>query len=163
MAVTTQYSTEYNQAYVADTGNLDPTQIHGRVRCAYFTCNQSGAGDATSSFALAKLPAGKVRLLASQSKAYVNWTTGTAKLDLGWDAYTNTSGTAVAADPNGIDDGIDVDTAGFQTFGNVAALLATGGTKVFGSQDGVVIRATSQDTAIADDDDLVGYLLYVVD
>ena len=163
MAVTTQYSTEYNQAYVAKTGNLDTHELSGRVRCAYFTCNQTGAGDATSSFALAKLPAGKVRLLASQSKAYVNWTTASAKLDLGWDAYTDIDGTAVVADPNGIDDGIDVDAAGFQTFGTVAAVLATGGTKVFESKEGVVIRATSQDTAIVADDDLVGCLFYVVD
>jgi hypothetical protein len=161
MAVTTQYSTEYNTAHVDQTGNNPPTDMHGRVRCAFFTCNQDGAGDATSSVALCKLPGGKVRLLASQSKAYVNWTTGSATLDLGWDAYTNAAGTAVAADPNGIDDGVDVDTAGFQTFGS--ALTATGGTKVFESEDGVVIRATSQDVALADDSDLVGYLLYVVD
>ena len=161
MAVTTEYSTEYNQAYVANTGNLDTHQMAGRVRCAYFTHDQSGAGDATSSVALVKLPAGKVRLLASQSKAYVNWTTGTAKLDLGWDAYVDIVGTAVVADSDGIDNGIDVNTAGFQTFGSV--LTATGGTKVFESKEGVVIRATSQDTAIASGDDLVGFLLYVVD
>lgn len=161
MAVTTQYSTEYNQAWVANTGNLETNVQRGRVRVAYFTAAQDGAGDATSSVALCKLPAGKVRLLASQSKAYVNWTTASATLDLGWDAYTDPSGTAVTADPNGIDDGIDVDTAGYQTFGN--ALTATGGTKLFESKDGVVIRATSQDTAIADGDDLVGFLLYVVD
>lgn len=161
MAVTTQNSTEYDQAHVSKTGNLETHEIHGRVRCAFFTHDQDGAGDATSSVALCKLPAGKVRLLASGSKAYVNWTTASATLDLGWDAYTDMDGAAVVADPNGIDDGVDVDAAGYQTFG--AALTATGGTKVFESQDGVVIRATSQDTAIVDGDDLVGYLLYVVD
>jgi len=161
MAVTTQYSTEYNQAWVANTGNLETNVQRGRVRVAYFTATQDGAGDATSSVALCKLPAGKVRLLASQSKAYVNWTTSSATLDLGWDAYVAPDGTAVTADPNGIDDGLGVDTAGYQTFGNV--LTATGGTKLFESKNGVVIRATSQDTAIADGDDLVGFLLYVVD
>lgn len=161
MAVTSEYSTEYDTAYVSESGKLRPDQAAGRVRCAYFTHDQSGAGDATSSVALAKLPAGNVRLLSSQSKAYVNWTTASATLDLGWDAYTDPDGAAVAADPNGIDDGLNVDTAGYQTFG--AALTATGGTKLFQSQDGVVIRATSQDTAIASGDDLVGYLLYVVD
>lgn len=161
MAVTTQYSSEYDQAFVSETGQLVPHELHGRVRVAFFTHAQSGAGDATSSAAIAKLPAGRVRLLASQSKAYVNWTTASATLDLGWDAYTDIDGAAVVADPNGIDDGISVETAGYQTFGNV--LTATGGTKVFESSDGVIIRATSQDTAIADGDDLVGFLLYVVD
>lgn len=160
MAVTTQNSTEYAKVVNA-TGKLEPNEQFGRVRVAYFAHNQSGAGDATSSAALCKLPAGKIRLLASQSKAYVNWTTASATLDLGWDAYTDLNGTAVAADANGIDDGVNVDTAGFQTFGS--ALTATGGTKVFESQEGVVIRATSQDTAIADGDDLAGFLLYVVD
>lgn len=161
MATTTQYSTEYDAANVTKSGNLDTTQIAGRVRCAFFTHAQSGAGDAGSSVALAKLPAGKVRLLASQSKAYVNWTTSSATLDMGWDAYTDENGTAVAADADGIDDGLSVDTAGYQTFGS--ALTATGGTKVFTSSEGVVIRATSTDTAIADGDDLVGCLFYVVD
>lgn len=161
MAVTTQYSTEYDQANVSKTGNLESNTMGGRVRCAFFSCAQDGAGDATSSVALCKLPAGKVRLLASGSKAYVNWTTTSATLDLGWDAYTGITGTAVTADSDGIDNAVDVDVAGFQTFGS--ALTATGGTKVFESKEGVVIRATSQDTAIADADDLVGYLLYVVD
>lgn len=162
MAVTTQNSTEYANAYatVPPVKNEAYT-TYGRVRVAYFTHDQDGAGDATSSVAIAKLPPGKVRLLASQSKAYVNWTTAAATLDLGWDAYTNADGTAVAADPNGIDDGISVEAAGYQTFGG--ALVATGGTKVFDSKEGVVIRATSQDTAIASGDDLVGYLLFVVD
>ena len=161
MAITTQYSTEYNTAYVANSGSLETNVQGGRVRCAYFTVAQDGAGDAGSSAALVKLPAGKVRLLASQSKAYVNWTTSSATLDLGWDAYTSPDGTAVTADADGIDNGIDVDAAGFQTFGS--ALTATGGTKLFESKDGVVIRATSTDVAIADGDDLVGFLLYVVD
>ena len=161
MAVTTQKSSEYTNVTASPVVRVGPSDHHGRVRQMFFTHAQSGAGDATSSVALGKLPAGKVRLLASQSKAYVNWTTGSATLDLGWDAHTDGDGAAVAASSNGIDNGINVDTAGFQTFGS--GLVATGGTKVFDSQDGVVIRATSQDTAIADGDDLVGYLLYVVD
>ena len=165
MAVTTQYSTEYNQSYVTvPASNVTTAEKHGRLRIAFFTCLQSGAGDATSSFALAKLPAGRVRLLGSLSRAYVNWTTGSATLDLGWDAFTAMDGTTTAADPNGLIDGLDVDTVGFRTFeGAIAGELLTGGTHVFESKDGVVIRATSQDTAIADLDDLVGYLVYVVD
>lgn len=159
MAVTTQYSAEYDKAYVSETDKLRPNEANGRVKVAYFKHTQSGAGDATSSAALCKLPPGRVRLLGPASSAYVNWTTASATLDVGWDAYTDLAGDAVTADPNGIDDGIAVDTAGFQTFGS--ALTATGGSKVFESQDGVVIRATSQDTAIADGDVIAGYILYV--
>tara|TARA_R110002072_G_scaffold144766_1_gene290787 strand:- start:367 stop:666 length:300 start_codon:yes stop_codon:yes gene_type:complete len=98
------------------------------------------------------------------SKAYVNWTTSSATLDLGWDAYTNQAGTAVAADPDGLVNALDVDTVGFQTFeGAIAANLLMGGAYVFESQDGVVIRATATDNAQVSGDDLVGYLAYVVD
>lgn len=162
MAILTQESTEYTEVYSTQPPTLQsPATWRGRVRCAYFTHNQDGAGDATSSVALVKLPAGRVRLLASQSKAYVNWTTGSATLDLGWDAYTESDGTAVVADPNGLMDGLDVDTVGYQTFGS--DLTSTGGTYLFDSRGGVVIRATSEDQALVDDDDLVGFFLYVID
>lgn len=167
MAVTTQYSTEYDQVYVDSPPTmLSTAEWHGRVRVAYVTHAQSGAGDATSSVALCKLPPGRVRLLLGSSFLYVNWTTTSATMDLGWDAYTDLSGTAVAADPNGLADGIDVDAVGLRSgedLVTLAAIQATGGTKVFESKDGVVIRATSQDVAIVDGDDLVGYFLYVID
>jgi hypothetical protein len=73
-------------------------------------------------------------------------------------------GTTTAADPDGLINGLSVDTVGFQTLeGAIAANLLTGGTYLFESKDGVKIRATSQDTAIATGDDLVGYLAYVLD
>lgn len=166
MAVTTQKSTEYTNATASPVVNNEPHEVGGRVRVAFFTHDQSGAGDATSSVALCKLPAGKVRLLLPSSSMYVNWTTASATLDLGWDAYTDLNGDAVAADPNGLADGISVENAGFVTGGTLAALAAlaaTGGTKVFESQSGVVLRATSQDVALATGSDLVGYVMYVVD
>lgn len=166
MTATTQNSTEYGNTVASPPVNNATSDVHGRVRVAYFTHDQSGAGDATSSVAIAKLPAGRVRLLLASSSLYCNWTTSSATLDLGWDAYTAQSGSAVDADPNGLADGVDVDTAGYFTGGTLAALAAVaalGGTYLFTSKDGVVIRATSEDTAIADDDDLVGYLLYVID
>ena len=161
MAVTTQKSNEYTNATANPVVQNAVHDYHGRVRIAYFTHDQDGAGDATSSVALCSLPAGKVRVLLASSSAYVNWTTGSATLDLGWDAYTNTDGTAVSADPDGLVNGLDVDTAGYQTFG--AGTAATGGTYLFESQGGVVLRATSQDQALASGDDLVGYMMYVVD
>lgn len=161
MAVTTQKSTEHTNATAVPPSFAQPTEAQGRVRIMFFTHDQDGAGDATSSVALGKLPGGRVRVLLSSSNAYVNWTTSSATLDLGWDAFTAVDGTTTAADPNGLVDGLSVDTAGYQNFG--AGTTATGGTYVFESQDGVILRATSQDTAIADGDDLVGYIMYVVD
>ena len=163
MAVTTQKSTEYTNATATPVTLNEANAYHGRVRIAHFTHDQDGVGDAGSSVALCSLPAGKVKVLLKSSNAYVNWTTSSATLELGWDAYTNISGTAVAADPDGLVDGLDVDTVGYQTLeGALAGIIATGGTYTFETQSGVVIRATSP-TAMVDGDDLVGYLLYVVD
>jgi hypothetical protein len=165
MAVTTQKSTEYTNATASPPVNLATTDMHGRVRVAYFTHDQSGAGDAGSSVALCKLPPGRVRLLLGSSFMYVNWTTVSATLDLGWDAYTDLEGDAVAADADGLIDGMDVDAVGLRSgedLVTLAAIQATGGTKLFESNSGVVIRATSP-TAIVSGDDLVGYFLYVID
>ena len=131
------------------------------MRIATFAHTQSGAGDATSSVALARLPAGRVRLLLVSSALYVNWTTSSATLDLGWDAHTDLDGDAVAADPNGLADGLDVDTA--VTGATLAGLAATAGTRLFESKDGVVIRATSQDVALANGDTLASTLVTVQD
>jgi hypothetical protein len=164
MAVTTQNSTEYANTIAVPPVNNNTTEDHGRMRIMFFTCLQDGAGDATSSVILGKLPPGRVRVLASLSRAYVNWTTSSAALDLGWDAYTAMNGSTTAADADGLINGLSVDTVGFQTMeGAIAANLLTGGTYLFESKDGVKIRATSQDTAIATGDDLVGYLAYVLD
>lgn len=166
MAVTTQNSTEYGNTVASPVVNNPTSDVHGRVRIAYFDHTQSGAGDATSSVALCRLPGGRVRLLLGSSLLYVNWTTASATLDLGWDAYTAEGGTAVVADPNGLADGISVETAGYLTGSGLASLadvVAEGGTKVFESQAGVVIRATSQDVALAASSTIRGYIMYVID
>ena len=168
MAVTTQNSTEYANTVATPPVMNQPTEDHGRMRVKYFKHTQSGAGDAGSSVALCKLPGGKVRMILALSRVYVNWTTTSANLDLGWDAYTSgasgTEGDTIAADPDGLVDNLDVDTVGYFTFeGSLAATKALGGTYVFESQDGVVIRATSQAAAMADGDVIAGYIVYVVD
>lgn len=163
MAVTTQKSTEY--AARVDSGTTQyPTEYHGMPMVQYFTHDQTGAGDATSSVIIGVLPPGRVRLLLPSSWAYVNWTQASATLDLGWDAYTALSdGATVSADPDGLVDGMDVDTVGIRQFSTsaVAAVVATGYTKLFESRSGVILRATSQDVALASGSDLVGYFTYV--
>jgi hypothetical protein len=166
MAVTTQETTEYAGIYTTKPPVLVPTSSwHGRIRGAYFVHDQSGAGDAGSSVALVKLPPGSVRLLLPMSWMYVNWTTASATLDLGWDAYTDLDGAAVSADPDGLIDGIDVDAVGVRAFEELmtlAGLAATGYTKLFQSKEGVVIRATSPG-AIASGDDISGMFAYMQD
>ncbi len=165
MAVTTQESTQYAGIYTTKPPALVSTSTwHGRVRLAYFSHTQSGAGDAGSSVALCKIP-GSCRLILPMSFFYVNWTTASATFDLGWDAYTGLDGTTVAADPDGLIDGLSVESAdviGFEEITTTAALAATAYTKLFESKDDVVIRATSPG-AIADTDTVSGCLAYMAD
>jgi len=79
---------------------------------------------------------------------------------------TDLDGDAVAADPNRLAGGLDVDTVGTVTGAALAALAglaATAGTRLFESKDGVVIRATSEDVALANGDTLAGCLVTVQD
>lgn len=163
MAVTTQESTEYANIYTTKPQVMNATSDwHGRVRIAYFSHTQSGAGDAGSSVAAVTLPPGRVRLLGPLCNIRINWTTASATLDAGWDAYTDLSGTAVVADPDGLDDGIDVESAVSIPLGTVAAVAATGGTKVFESKDGITIRLTSPGV-LAASSTAVGFVAYVLD
>lgn len=159
----TEYSTQYNQAYIANTGKLRTDELHGRLRFAHFTHEQALVDAAGAEVVLAQLPAGRVRVFLGLSRAYVNWTTATAFLDLGWQAYNNINGVAVAADADGLADGIDVELPGVVALTDSTLHVATGDTYLFESQDGVVIAAYSNDTAIAVGDDLNGFIVYAVD
>mgnify|MGYP003958286295 CR=1 FL=1 len=159
MAITTQKGTQVTGFDASPSVREDTADIHGRLRIAYFDHTQSGAGDATSSTEVVRLPAGTVRVLGAMCRVDHNWTTASATMDIGWDAYTDLDGAAVAADSDGIDNGIDVDTTGEVAMGSAL----TAGTKTFTSQGGVSIRLTSEDTAIADADTASGYVVYVLD
>ena len=168
MTVTTQESVQYENAFTDSPPVMNPVSAwNGKLQLQYFEHDQDGAGDATSSVAICKLPAGRVRVILGLSRAYINWTTSSATLDLGWDAYEGLDGVTVAADPDGLVDGLAVDTVntyGFDVHATLpAAIRATGGTKVFTSKAGVIIRATSQDVAIVSGDDLAGYLAFLCD
>jgi hypothetical protein len=168
MGVTTQESVQFENINTDEPRNLNPvSQWNGKLQAQYFVHDQSGAGDATSSVAIVKLPAGRVRVFLGLSRAYINWTTGSATLDLGWDAYDGLDGVEVAADPDGLINGLDVDAVGMFGFDTYAALpagvRATGGTYEFVSKEGVTLRLTSQDTAIASGDDAAGYIVFMVD
>ena len=168
MAKTYQNSTQHANTVAVPKVMNDPSDHHGRMRIMYFSHNQSGAGDAQSYVRLGKLPAGKVRLFMGLSRAYVNWTTSSATLNLGWEAYQDLTGTTVASDEDGLINGIAVDTVGYFSLEGAsgstgAPLKATGGTKSFESQSGVVIIASAWDYALVDDDDIAGYMVYTID
>jgi len=163
VALAVTESTQVENMNAVPSVALAPTEHHGRIRIAFFDwLNGAVAGDAGGVIDIIKLPAGKVRLLGRLSSIYHNMTTGGNTIDIGWKAYTDLNGDAVAADPDGLDDGIDVETAGTINIGTVAAVLATCGQKLFESQEGVVLTITSVGI-VAAADVLQGHLAYVLD
>ena len=163
MAVTTQKSTEYTNATATPIVKADTTGDKGKLRTLAFTHDQDGAGDANSTVTLGKLPAGKVKIIGGLSRFYCNWVTSSQTMDIGWEAYTDLDGDTVAADVDGMVDGLDVDSVGyFSMEGNTAATRLLGGNHTFESRDGVVIKALAIG-ALVDGDDLSGVITYIVD
>ena len=163
MAVTTQNSTEYAATLATPLVKASAVSNTGKLRTLAFSFNQDGVGDAGSKIVLGKLPAGTVKIIGVLSSFYCNIVAGSATIDIGWQAYNDTSGTAVAADPDGMVDGLDVDAVGYQNMeGNTAATKLLGGNHTFSSNDGVVITVKSI-AALADGDDLCGVITHIVD
>jgi len=162
MAVTTEYSSQYTEGYVTIPAKVPEThEWMGRIRLGFFTFTQgSDAGDAGSLAYLIKIPAGKVRLLLPLSRVHSSALGSSRTMDLGWIAYTNDAGVAVAADPNGLDDGVDVSSA---VAFNPAGTVGTHETVLFESREGVVLTAQVNDGTLPAAATIGGYFAYVVD
>jgi len=159
--LTTFYSSEITDInQTVPPAPLQTVQSHGRLRIATVTYAQVANGSAGDLLQMCKLPAGRVTVLGKLCNLYHNLTTASMTLDIGWAAYTDFDGTAVAADPDGLDDGVDVDTAGQINIGSV--LAAVGQIKTFESQEGVILTATFVTDVVANDV-LKGYVVYVLD
>ena len=163
VALAVTKSTQFSNITAVPPVALAPIEHHGRLRVAFFDwLNGSVAGDAGGVISIVRLPAGRVRLLGRLSSIYHNMTTASNTILIGWAAYTDLDAVAVDADPNGLDNSIDVETAGTINIGTVAAVLAVCGQKVFESQEGVTITLTSVGI-VAAADVLQGHLTYVLD
>lgn len=159
----TFYSEQVTKLDTVPAEPLNVDESHGKVRICQFDYAQVAEGAADSIIQLVKLPAGRVRLLGKLSQVKHNLTTATVDLDIGWAAHVDFAGDAVAADEDGLDDNIDCETTGIINVGSVAAVLAECQSKVFESQEGVVITATVKTAVIAAADSLKGYIAYVLD
>ena len=149
MAITTQESDQLGSAE-----RLWQNELGGKLSMAYVSYTQVGAGDANSSVAAVKLPAGRVRFIGGLSKLPVmDWPT----VDVGWDEYVDINGDTVAADPDGLDDGIALAVSAV-SLGTAQA--ATADSYLFESQAGVTLRFTCT-AAVTDGESIAGVLVYV--
>lgn len=134
----------------------------GRLRSRYFSFTQSGdAGDAGSLQSLIILPKGKCRLFLPLCRLAFSAMGASRTMDLGWLAYNDDDGgDAVVADPNGLDDGIDVASLGSVIPGGT---IGTHETKLFESAAGVTITSQINDGTIPAAATISGYFVYVTD
>ncbi len=162
MAVTTENSVEYGN-HVASPPVMNKTaDWHGRLRLMFFEFTQgAAAGDAGSIARLVKLPAGKVRVILPVSRIGFSALGAARTMDVGWEAYNDDDGNnAIAADPNGLDDGVDVSAAGAV---NPTGIVGGAETYLFESTAGVVLSAQINDGTIPAGATIKGYFVYVVD
>ncbi len=162
MAITTENSTQFANTLADPRVQNDTHEAHGRLRFARFNFTQgAAAGDAGSIARLVKLPKGKVRVVLPLSRVAHSALGASRTLDLGWEAHVADDGSGdVAADPNGLDDGVAVNIAGAFTPGGT---LGGDETKLFESLDGVVVTGQVNDGTIPAGATLDGYLAYVMD
>lgn len=148
-------------AVPAEVLNVD--ESHGKVRICRFDYTQVAEGAIATIIELCKLPAGRVRVLGRESNLYRSALGAGVTLDIGWKAHTDLAGDAVAVDADGLDDAIAAAAAGVSRLGSVAAVLAEAESKVFESQEGVIITATVGVAVIPAGGKLKGYIAYVLD
>lgn len=162
-AVTTEYSTQVTNRTTALMKNA-PTDDGAKQRIMYFSFTQgAAAGDANSLAQLAVLPAGKVRLLKTESKFNCSAFGAARTLDIGYLAHTNSAGTAVAASVDTILDGGDVSAAATLTCGAGTNALTADPTIAFDSTTGVTIQAKCLGDTLPAGATLKGYFVYVQD
>lgn len=159
MAVTQEKSTELNNFQVTSPPVMNEThQYGGRKRTMQFNFTQgAAAGDAGSLAELIKLPAGRVTVFLNESRYTVSAFGAARTSDLGWLAYEDENGTAVAADPNGLDDGADVSGAATIT---PTGTIGGNELKEFQSKGGVTITQQTNDGTIPIGATISGYITY---
>lgn len=150
-------STQLTNVAAKPIVRLPSRDSHGRIRVAYFDYTQAANGAINDDVQLVELPPGRVRVFSVLSHLVASDKAAGATLNVGWAAYVDPDGVAVAADPNGFFAAVDIAT-GPTTL--TPALLPF---KTFDSRDGVILTAQFLVVAPAAADTLEGYFAYVVD
>ena len=161
MAVTTEKSDQITNQEASPPVMSGVDTLRGKLKILRFTFTQgTAAGDATSTMELVKVPAGVVRVFLALSRITTSAFGAARTLDIGWQAYTDTNDAAVAADPNGLDDGVDVSAA---VSYNPIGTVGEDETYLFESNGGVTIEAQVNDATIPAAATINGYFVYVQD
>lgn len=141
MAVTTEKS-DVRTWETASPQTQTPVDYSSKKFAKYFKFTQgAAAGDINSTLEMVKLPGGRVRVHKHDCRFNYDAFGAARTLDVGHQAYTNrTDKTTVAAAADVIADGLDVSAAGSAAGGNAGNALTNEATKLYDSEDGVVLE-----------------------
>lgn len=156
MAVITLKSTQLTEG-----ARNYPIDHLGKLRLAYFDAvNDTGAaGDANSYVHLCNIPYGRIRILPRLAFLATSAFGAARTLDVGFLAYTDSDGAAVAEQIDALIDGADVAAAGSKAFTDVAV---SGKWDIF-SKRGVTIAAKVLGGTIPVNATIKGYIPFVAE
>lgn len=159
MAVVTVKSTQVTS--LDEKTILNTRELAGRKRVAKFTYTAPAAHDAGSDVVLARLPANKMTILGTESYLKTSAFGASRVGKVGYLAYTNIDGEAVAADDDALASALDLATAATNTLHNAIALADVSLT--LENQGGIDINLTVTGGTIPSGATIKGYITYVVD
>lgn len=165
MAVTTEKSAQVTNMEASPPVKLNASELHGRLRIARFEFTQgAAAGDATSTFDLVKIPAGKtITVLKSLSRFNCSAFGAARTVDIGHTGYTNLDGTVVAAAADVLLDGADVSAAAKIVMGAGASALTDDDAFVFDAKSQVTLQGVVAGGTIPVGATVKGYFVFVAD
>jgi hypothetical protein len=159
-AVTEESSTQYANQVASPPMKNPCYDEYAKKRLFYFCFTQGdAAGDAGSLADLVKLPAGRFRLLKTDSVLVCSAFGAGRTLDIGYSAHTRTDGSAVEASTDAILDGADVSAAAKIICGAGNNALGTDPTILIDSREGVTIQAKVNVDTIPAGATLKGYIV----
>ncbi|NBN64130.1 hypothetical protein [Pannonibacter tanglangensis] len=158
--MTNQFSAQLAMTRAMPRERIRPTEYQGRIRVAYFNFTQSGQGPANATAQLIHLPEGRVRILRHLSMVSTSAFGAGRTLNVGFAAYRNLIGDAVAANETALIAARDVAAAA-----SAAPSAAAGAdpTLYLESRDGVDVYARVLGNTIPDGAKIWGMLAYVTD
>jgi len=142
--------------YTLQTDGKVHVRDYSDLKIAYFSYTHSaGAGDGEVD--LVQLPAGRVRIFPDLCRIVSTQFASNADLHLGYRAYTDEAGTAVAEDDNAFLDNGDAGGGAI----DAAWTLPAGGSAVYDTQGGLRVFAKIDTGNIEDTDTIDGWVAYV--
>ena len=154
MAVTTEKSDQITNHEATPPVMTNVADWGGKKIVRYFSFTQgAAAGDATSTVDLITLPKGDLSIWVPDCVIKYSAFGASRVLDVGYNAYTDIGGDAVAADPNAMEDDLDVSGAG-------TSRMSTGLRVNIQSKTDVTILATVAGGTIPAAATLEGYITY---